>query len=82
MKRTLQLILIGILVLSFKSNANAQTQTPQDTVKQISLQDLREFNSYLSRSTSYEDYGKLNPEAILSKLWAWNLNRKQTKIKK
>lgn len=74
--------LIATVLLTYSTNAKSQTINPQDTVKQISLQDLRDFNTYLAKSTSYQDYGNLKPEEVLSKLWAWNLNRKQTKIKK
>ena len=71
------LIYFIITTLILSSTTNAQTQ-PQDTVKRISLNDVREFNSYLMKSVSYEEYTKLTPEKVLSELWIWSEKKRLT----
>jgi len=69
--------IIATLILSFTTKGQATSQS-QDTVKRISLNDVREFNSYLMKSVSYEEYTKLTPEKVLSELWIWSEKKRLT----
>jgi len=71
MKKYLSLLLILVV-----SNGYAQTN-PADTVKRISLNDLREFNSFAAKNFSYEDYSKMKVEEVIQQLWIWSENRKK-----
>ena len=76
MKKYFIPLIITYLILCLSTSTNGQVQ-PQDTVKRISLQDLREFNDYLIKNTSKYNYDKLIPEQILSELYTY-IERKRT----
>lgn len=75
--------LITVIVLLITPDVKAQNSNPQDTVKKISLNDLREFNGWLTKNISYEEYTKLTPDAVLSRLYMWSEEKLKPKtIKK
>ena len=81
MKKTIALILIGILIMSFPSKAqNKKDSIPkqpvEDTIK-ITIKDLNQYASYL-KTAPYKTYVELTPDLVLQNLWQYFMAQKQT----
>lgn len=69
--------IIATFILTSTTKGQATSQ-PQDTVKRISLADIREFNSWAAKNISYEEYNKLTVEGTLQQLWIWSEKKRLT----
>lgn len=89
MKKTLLILSLLVSLISFAQDSKDTVKSkpivpPADSVVFISAIDLVEFNKYLKKTTSYEDYPKLTPEQVVNKLYNWAViewNRKKKKNK-
>lgn len=70
MKKLITSILILVSLASFGQDTTKIKQ-PADSLEFISKINLVEFNKYLRKIISYEDYLKITPDQVINKLYEY-----------
>lgn len=76
-----KLVILALLIPTLAiGQKKSDTTRVGDSTSILSYKDVIEFNNTLKKGVSYEDYIKLTPEATLTELIRWVIQRKKLKI--
>lgn len=89
MKKAFQYVLLFsiaslvMIILPSQTKPTTKNKPPiNDSSAVISLNDLRNYSTWLRDNISVNAYSKLSPEATLTELWNWKLKQLSDSTKK